>query len=174
MFRPMSSLPSSTTTSAMAKPRRLARLCPARQHRLSPHHLGVVQARSDRGRGTAPRSSDLLAAQAMDPRHPSGVGEPQTSRRLPRGVYLPVQPPPRTPDYSRSRAAPWYRHDNPTASLLENRLDAFLLKQKPDSPSKPDGHGYPFNAKLAALKVRATRCGQTAKIAPSPLNSAAR
>src|SRR5512132_582523 len=70
--------------------RRLARLCPARQHRLSPHHLGVVQARSDRGRGTAPRSSDLLAAQAMDPRHPSAVGEPQTSRRLPRGVYLPL------------------------------------------------------------------------------------
>ena len=99
--------------------RRLA-LCPARQDRLSPHRLGVVQARSGRGRGAAPRSSDLLSAQAMDPRHPSGVGEPQTSRRLPRGVYLPFQPPPRPPDYARSGAAPRHRHDNPTLSLLEN------------------------------------------------------
>src|SRR5512147_1828483 len=107
--------------------RRLARLYPARQH--SPHHLGVVQARSDRGRGTAPRSSDLLAAQAMDPRHPSGVGEPQTSQRLPRGVYLPLQPPPRTPDYSRRRAAPRHRHGNPAPFLLENRWP-------PSSPRK--------------------------------------
>src|SRR5512144_627030 len=56
-----------------------------------------------------------------------------TSRRLPRGVYLPVQPPPRTPDYSRSRAAPWYRHDNPTAALLENRWT-------PSSSSKSPTH----------------------------------
>ena len=65
-----------------------------------------------------PRSSDLLSAQAMDPRHRSGVGEPQTSRRLPRGVYLPFQPPSRTPHNPRSRAAPRYRHDPPTP--LEN------------------------------------------------------
>src|SRR5574337_1479141 len=65
----------------------------------------------------------------MDPRHPSGVGEPQTSRRLPRGVYLPLQPPPRTPDYSRSRAAPRHRHDNPAPSLLENG-------RPPSSPRK--------------------------------------
>ena len=85
-----------------------------------------------------------------DPRHPSGVGEPQTSRRLPRGAYLPFQPPPRPPDYARSRAAPRHRHDNPTLSLLENGWSPSSPRKSPNSPSQPDDHGDPFHGNFAS------------------------
>jgi hypothetical protein len=100
-----------------------------------PHSARPLLSQLDQDRsGVAAGSSGLLAAQALDPRYPPGVGEPHLDGYL-RGVYLPVQPPPRTEPRG-SSVSPRRPYSDPSG----NRRPP-VSEGKPDSPLPPDGHG---------------------------------
>src|SRR5512132_4133524 len=150
MFRPMSSPPSSTTTSAMAKP-----LTPTAGAAMPSSATPAIATSSrccpssirPRPRYCPPRSSDLLAAQAMDPRtHQGSVSLKHLDGYLEEFPFR----------FNRRRAR---RITHGAERLLAIAMTTpprpfrkIVGRPRPQGktrlPSQPDDHGDPFGTKL--------------------------